>query len=116
MPFQSLPPVLIHTLPAIGRRRLFLCFYLLENRVEERMIAPVGLAAGEVAMDMRDGETTKNWFRASRFYSAQGAWYCVTRECGNLGPCDSRADAEVELMMFMRHLREGRPAEGYRAS
>ena len=65
-------------------------------------------------MDVRVGEQQRNWPRASRFFVSRGEWYCVTRECGNLGPCDSRAEAEVELMMYMRHLRGGRPAESYR--
>lgn len=67
-------------------------------------------------MKVREGEKDRNWLRASRFFTIRGAWYCVTRECGNLGPCDSRADAEVELMMYMRHLHEGRPAESYRVT
>ena len=64
-------------------------------------------------MNVRSGESDRTWFRASRFYNARGSWFCVTREGPHLGPCDSRADVEVELMMYMRHLREGRPARDY---
>lgn len=64
-------------------------------------------------MTVRSGESERSWMRASRFFTIQGNWYCITREGTSLGPCDSRADAEVELMMFLRHVQEGRPPETY---
>jgi len=41
-------------------------------------------------------------FRAERFFSAQGAWYCNTREGVVLGPFPDRQRAESGLSNYLR--------------
>lgn len=58
-------------------------------------------------MDQRqDDEDKKAWFRSQRFFSEGSKWYFTTRENTIEGPFDSREDAEQELMMYLRNLRE----------
>jgi hypothetical protein len=58
-------------------------------------------------MAHRDGdEASKSWFRSERFFAEGNKWYYTTRENTIEGPFDSRADAEQELMMYLRSLRE----------
>ena len=44
----------------------------------------------------------KNFFRTERFFAANDQWFFATREAVDLGPFDSRADAEWELQMFLK--------------
>jgi hypothetical protein len=60
----------------------------------------------EVAMASRDGEQDKTWFRSDRFFCEDGNWFFTTREGTVQGPFDSRADAEQELMLYLRDRRE----------
>ncbi|MDF1781229.1 MAG: DUF6316 family protein [Alcanivoracaceae bacterium] len=58
-------------------------------------------------MDQREKDgTTKSWFRSQRFFNEGNKWYYTTRENTIGGPFDSREDAEQELMMYLRDLRE----------
>jgi len=58
-------------------------------------------------MDHRqDDNDKKAWFRSQRFFSEGNKWYFTTRENTIEGPFDSREDAEQELMMYLRNLRE----------
>ena len=58
-------------------------------------------------MDHREGDDAKKaWFRSERFFAEGNKWYFTTRENTIEGPFDSRADAEQELMLYLRNLRE----------
>ena len=55
---------------------------------------------------MRDDDREKKtFFRSDRFFSEGDKWFFTTREGAIKGPYDSRADAEQELMLFLRDLR-----------
>ena len=58
-------------------------------------------------MSMRDkDQETKTFFRSDRFFCEGGKWYFTTRENTIEGPYDSRADAEQELMLYLRQMNE----------
>lgn len=57
-------------------------------------------------MEVRSGEVANTHFRTNRYFCISGNWYFSTRENLQIGPFESRDDAEVEMMFFMRHLRE----------
>ena len=58
-------------------------------------------------MDRRqEDDDKKAWFRSQRFFSEGNQWYFTTRENTIEGPYESRADAEQELMMYLRNVRE----------
>ncbi|ARU54986.1 MAG: DUF6316 family protein [Pseudomonadales bacterium] len=54
-------------------------------------------------MVVRAGEKDKTWFRGDRFYSIQGEWYFTTREGSEEGPFGSKKEAEMELLLYIRH-------------
>lgn len=54
-------------------------------------------------MDVRSGESDKNWFRSERFMHVNNKWYYVTREFTQEGPFESKADAERELHLYIRY-------------
>ena len=57
-------------------------------------------------MNYREGEDSGTYFRTERFYSVNGQWFFTTREGHNAGPYDNHEEAEVELMMYIRHLND----------
>lgn len=58
-------------------------------------------------MDNREADDLKKtWFRSQRFFNEGSNWYFTTRENTVEGPYDSRSEAEQELMMYLRNLRE----------
>lgn len=57
-------------------------------------------------MAYREGEADKTRFRSDRFFCEDGKWFFTTREQTIQGPFDSRADAEQELMLYLRNMRE----------
>lgn len=57
-------------------------------------------------MASREGENDKTWFRSDRFFCEEGKWFFTTRENTIKGPYDSRDEAEQELMMYLRDMRE----------
>lgn len=52
-----------------------------------------------------DDEEDKARFRTDRFFCQDGEWYFTTRENTIRGPYASRGDAEQELMLYLRDLR-----------
>lgn len=54
----------------------------------------------------QDDNKNKTWFRSERFFSEGSSWYFSTREGTIEGPFESRAEAEQELMMYLRNLQE----------
>lgn len=53
-----------------------------------------------------DSDENKAWFRSDRFFCEGGKWFFSTRENTIEGPFDSRADAEQELMLYLRKQEE----------
>ena len=63
-------------------------------------------------MNHRIGEPVKQYFRSERFFSVGSHWFFATREGSELGPFSSRVDAQGELLLYIRHMNEGRVYEG----
>ena len=51
-----------------------------------------------------DGEDDKKYFQMDRFVQMNGQWFYTTREGEEKGPFDSRADAEGDLIAYIRHM------------
>ena len=58
-------------------------------------------------MQWRAGETVEGTSRAPRFFCIFDQWYFSTRENLQVGPFPSLDDAELELLIFLRHVDEG---------
>jgi hypothetical protein len=60
-----------------------------------------------MAMDSREADDLKKtWFRSQRFFNEGSQWYFTTRENTIEGPYESRDEADQELMMYLRGVRE----------
>jgi len=63
----------------------------------------------------RTGESARIWFRTSRIFNENGAWYIATREGINVGPYDqlqrAQLDAERLIQMLKDHADSGRQAQ-----
>ena len=57
-------------------------------------------------MGKREGDDNKTFFNSDRFFNEGGKWFFTTREGQLMGPFDSRKDAEQELMLYLRNLKE----------
>jgi len=57
-------------------------------------------------MDVRKGEQERNWFRSDRFTTVNGQWFFQTREGSFEGPFDSVNEAQMELLLYLRHSEE----------
>ncbi|WP_375171731.1 DUF6316 family protein [Marinobacter sp.] len=57
-------------------------------------------------MDVRKGEAERHWFRGDRFELVNGQWYFQTREGSLEGPFDSVREAELELLLYLRHAED----------
>lgn len=57
-------------------------------------------------MTSRKGESEAGHPRTDRFFCICGKWYFSSRENLQIGPFNSREDAESELMTFLRHIRQ----------
>ena len=51
-----------------------------------------------------DGGKAKTFFQMDRFVQMNGQWFYTTREGEERGPFDSKADAEGDLIVYIRHL------------
>ena len=58
-------------------------------------------------MENRLGEPHQYCFRASRFSNCCGNWYFHTRACVQLGPFETRQEAEIELIFYLRRFISG---------
>jgi len=57
-------------------------------------------------MTVRIGETTKSWFRSERYLHVNDQWYFTTREMTEEGPYITKQEAEMELMLYIRHMND----------
>ncbi len=53
----------------------------------------------------RNNEQPRTWFRSERVFHTDGAWFFRTREGVDLGPYDSRSEAEIEAGLLRELLR-----------
>ncbi|MCZ6618596.1 MAG: DUF6316 family protein [Gammaproteobacteria bacterium] len=57
-------------------------------------------------MVVRSGEATRTWFRSERVFLVDGQWFFHVREDVDIGPYESRFEAEIEAGMLKELLRE----------
>ncbi|SDW93441.1 DUF6316 family protein [Marinobacter mobilis] len=57
-------------------------------------------------MDVRHGEESRSWFRSSRFVCVNGQYFYQTREGSTEGPFDSAKEAEMDLLLYLRHAED----------
>jgi len=57
-------------------------------------------------MSVRTGETNKRWFRSERFLHVNDEWFFSTRELTEEGPFLTKQDAEMELLLYIRHAND----------
>ncbi len=58
-----------------------------------------------MAMEFRNKEAPKLWFRSERFFRSNGNWYFHTREGFAVGPYQTRVAAEVDAGLLIDQLR-----------
>jgi len=63
-------------------------------------------------MNVRVGENNKSWFRCDRIMHVNDKWFFVTREFSEEGPFISRHEAELVLMLYIRHVNNGLDSKG----
>ena len=51
-----------------------------------------------------DGEDANVHFQMDRFVQMNGQWFYTTREGEEKGPFDSKADAEGDLIAYIRYM------------
>ncbi|MDO3388555.1 DUF6316 family protein [Gilvimarinus sp. SDUM040013] len=74
-----------------------------------------------MSSNLRDGEQGTVPDRKGRFLEKSGYWYYMTREGVDIGPFDSRADAEIGVGEFIDYVCSSAPGaakiiERYRAA
>ncbi|MEH6616630.1 MAG: DUF6316 family protein [Porticoccus sp.] len=47
------------------------------------------------------------YFRSERVYNVNNLWFFSTREGVDIGPFNTKEDAQGELILFIRHVSEG---------
>ena len=57
-------------------------------------------------MDIRSGEQERHWFRSERFSLVNGQWYFQTRAGTVEGAFDDVREAEMELLLYLRHAED----------
>ncbi|ARN72776.1 DUF6316 family protein [Oceanicoccus sagamiensis] len=58
-------------------------------------------------MEYRQGEKSAQHYRAERYFCISGEWFFSTREDLQVGPFQNKDEAEMELMLYLRHVNEG---------
>ena len=57
------------------------------------------------ALQQRQNESQRLWFRSERVYRCNGLWYFHTREGVDIGPYKTQFDAEAEVTMLKNILK-----------
>lgn len=60
-------------------------------------------------MENRKNESQKIWFRSERVFRVDGRWYFHTREGIDVGPYESRFEAEIDATMLIANLKAADP-------
>ena len=56
----------------------------------------------------REGdESSKSWFRSSRFFQQEGMWFFLTREATTEGPFGNMQEAQSRLENYIKVIRSG---------
>ncbi len=63
----------------------------------------------------RKNERPRAWFRSDRVFSSEGRWYFSTREGIELGPWNSHAEADCQVLELRRRLERMCPGKQSRA-
>lgn len=53
-----------------------------------------------------DGDEVKTYFHMGRFVQTNDEWFYTTREGDERGPFESKAEAEGDLIEYIRHLAQ----------
>jgi len=53
-----------------------------------------------------DEAKAKTYFQVNRFVQINGEWFYTTREGDERGPFESKAEAEGDLIEYIRHLAQ----------
>ena len=64
----------------------------------------------------RSGESARMWFRSDRCFAVGDQWYFLTREGIDVGPYDSKLEAETEARRLVRLLKKCETDEQRRLS
>jgi hypothetical protein len=66
-------------------------------------------------MEVRKGEPPRSWFRSSRFFKVDSAWFIATREGIDVGPFESESQARRHGRRLIESLAiSNSPDESYR--
>jgi hypothetical protein len=57
-------------------------------------------------MQRKNDATGVVHFQANRIHNLNGSWYFLTREGGNIGPFESKRQAEKSLALFLSGVKE----------
>lgn len=57
-------------------------------------------------MARKEDDDSKLYFQMDRFVQQNDEWFYTTREGEERGPFESKADAEGDLIAYMRHRRK----------
>lgn len=58
-------------------------------------------------MMVRESEPMKGWFRCDRFIQSGRQWYYMTREATQIGPFNSKNEAERDLYWYALCAQKG---------
>lgn len=61
-----------------------------------------------VFMMVRENEAIKGWFRCDRFMQSGRRWFYMTREGTQVGPFNSKNEAESDLYWYALCAQKGR--------
>lgn len=56
----------------------------------------------QMSQSVRSGEQHRTYFRTERIFMSNGEWYFAIRDGAPRGPYNTKKEAEVELMLFLR--------------
>lgn len=60
-------------------------------------------------MQRKSDDPRSSHFHANRVHCLNGKWYFLTREGGNIGPFESREQAEIQLALLLPETRTDSP-------
>lgn len=59
-----------------------------------------------IKLTLRKSEQDGVYFRSNRFYKINRKYYCSTREGVEIGPYDSKDEADIDLIRFIRRVEK----------
>jgi len=58
------------------------------------------------ALETREDEESKLWYRSRRFFTINNEWYFSTRENRDIGPYESEEHARKGMLLFVDSLKQ----------